>query len=402
MTIRDSREERVVIWHILTGEYPPQTGGVGDYTRLVAEELAQAGDEVHVWASSCLEPTPTNKGVHVHRLPDDFGLRSLAALNAQLKKFPAPHRFLVQYVPQAFGWKGMNLPFCLWLRSRRKDSVWVMFHEVYFPLRWKQSLFHNILGAVTRLMASLVSSAAKRKFVSIPAWIPLLESGGSKESSVSWLPVPSSIPVIDGPAGIDAVRALYAPEGDGYLVGHFGTYGRDIAEMLKAVLPPLLSKRTDCAVLLLGRGGEVVRDDLTGQHPDLKMRVHATGALPAEDISLTLSACDLLIQPFVDGVSGRRTSLMAGLAHGLPIVTTTGFLTEPVWAESRAVALSSVGDLEGMVAAADSLLNDAPERARLAAAASVLYQERFDIRHTIATLRESTPCVASSQVLLAE
>ena len=392
----------MVIWHILTGEYPPQPGGVSDYTRLVASELAQAGDEVHVWTTACPEPTPKDEGVNVHRLSDRFGLRSLAALNAQLKKFPAPHRILVQYVPQAFGWKGMNLPFCVWLRSRRKDAVWVMFHEVYFPLRWKQSLSHNILGAATRLMASLVASAAKRKFVSIPAWMPLLESGGAKESSLSWLPVPSSIPVIDDPAGIAAVRARYAPARDGYLVGHFGTYGGYIAEMLKGVVPPLLSKRTDCAVLLLGRGGEIVRDDLTAQHPDLKTRVHATGALPVEDISLSLSACDVLIQPFVDGVSSRRTSLMAGLAHALPIVTTTGALTESVWAESRAVALFRVGDLEGMVAAADRLLDDATERARLGAAASALYQERFDIRHTIASLRESTPCVAPSQILLAE
>jgi len=37
-------------WAILTGEYPPQPGGVSDYTRLVAEGLAVGGDEVHVWA----------------------------------------------------------------------------------------------------------------------------------------------------------------------------------------------------------------------------------------------------------------------------------------------------------------------------------------------------------------
>lgn len=377
----------MVTWHILTGEYPPQPGGVSDYTRLVARELAQAGDEVHVWASSCPERTPKDEGVEVHRLSEDFGLRSLAALNGELKKFPAPHRILVQYVPQAFGWKGMNLPFCLWLRSKRESSVWVMFHEVYFPLRWKQSLSHNILGAVTRLMASLVASAAKRKFVSIPAWIPLLEARGAKESLTSWLPVPSSIPVIDDAAGTRAVRERYAPVGGGFLVGHFGTYGGHIAEMLKGVVPLLLSKRTDCAVLLLGRGGEIVRDDLTRQHPDLKTRIHATGALSAEDISRSLSACDVLIQPFVDGVSSRRTSVMAGLAHGLPIVTTTGFLTEAVWAESRAVILAAVEDLVGMVAAAERLLDDVTERARLCAAASALYQERFDVRHTISALR---------------
>ena len=37
-------------WAVLTGEYPPQPGGVSDYTRLVAEGLAAVGDEVAVYA----------------------------------------------------------------------------------------------------------------------------------------------------------------------------------------------------------------------------------------------------------------------------------------------------------------------------------------------------------------
>ena len=36
-------------WHILSGEYPPQPGGVSDYTAGLAEGLAKAGAEVHVW-----------------------------------------------------------------------------------------------------------------------------------------------------------------------------------------------------------------------------------------------------------------------------------------------------------------------------------------------------------------
>ena len=40
----------VTRWVILTGEYPPQSGGVSDYTRLVVEGLAAVGDEVAVYA----------------------------------------------------------------------------------------------------------------------------------------------------------------------------------------------------------------------------------------------------------------------------------------------------------------------------------------------------------------
>lgn len=361
---------------------------MSDYTRLLASKLAQAGDEVHVWAPSCLEPTPVDKDVEVHRLPGRFGPRTLTALNARLKEFAAPRRVLVQYVPQAFGWKGLNLPFCLWLWSRRRDAVWVMFHEVYFPIGWKQSPYHNFLGAVTRLMASLVTSAAERKFVSIPAWTPLLSSSGSKKPYIVWLPVPSNVPVRINHSGTAEIRKRLLPDG-GFLIGHFGTYGSSIAEQLAKILHPLLTAYSDRKMLLLGKGSEEMRDRVLRQHPELSEKVCASGSLPGEEISLYIGACDVMIQPYVDGVSTRRTSVMACLAHGLPVVTTKGFLTESLWAESKSVALVDVADVHGLVSATEQLLVNTAERERLGTAARALYQERFDISHTISSLREN-------------
>ncbi len=78
---------------------------------------------------------------------------------------------------------------------------------------------------------------------------------------------------------------------------------------------------------------------------------------------------------------------MAGLSHGLPIVTTVGHLTEALWAESGAVALAPAGDITTMVKLAERLLANKTERNRLSAAAKALYQQRFDLGRTIATLR---------------
>ena len=130
-----------------------------------------------------------------------------------------------------------------------------------------------------------------------------------------------------------------------------------------------------------------MREELLRARADLAGRVHASGTLTPESLSCRLAACDLLLQPYPDGVSARRTSSMAGLAHGLPVVTTSGALTEGLWKESNAVALAPVGDDEALLDEVRKLLASPEERSRLSAAALKLYRERFDLSHTIAALR---------------
>ncbi|MBV9958416.1 MAG: glycosyltransferase family 4 protein [Acidobacteria bacterium] len=379
----------MISWHILTGEYPPQPGGVSDYTRLVARGLAEAGDRVEVWSTPCGEASPDDPGVSVHRLPDHFGPRSLKKLGETLRGEPEPRRILVQYVPHAFGWKALNFPFCLWLWSRRRESVWSFFHEVAFPLSRTQSLAHNLLGAGTRAMASLVARASERIFISIPAWEETLKSLGSGERPVKWLPIPSNIPVNDDPDAAATIRARYAAQ-SGFVIGHFGTYGQHIVALLKQAVPQVLAADERRLVILLGRGGEVVQRELIALHPGLRGQLYASGELSAAELSAHLQSVDLLLQLYPDGISTRRTSAMAGLQHGLPILTTGGNLTESFWRQSAAVTLAPVGDVPFIEQAVQRLQEDGAERARMSAAARALYQEQFDVRHTIAALRGET------------
>jgi len=52
----------------------------------------------------------------------------------------------------------------------------------------------------------------------------------------------------------------------------------------------------------------------------------------------------VLLQPYEDGVTTRRGSIIAALALGVPVVTTTGRMTEPLWRASAAVTLVADGD----------------------------------------------------------
>src|SRR5262249_42828910 len=157
-------------WHLITGEYPPRPGGVSDYSALVARGLARQRDEVHVWTPACAGRRPDEPGVVVHDRPGVFGPRALARLNAGLTRHPGPRRLLVQYVPHAFGCKAMNVPFSLWLWSRRRDSIWVMFHEVRVSWGPGRPVHQLLQAGATRLMARLLTRAAERVFVSVPGW----------------------------------------------------------------------------------------------------------------------------------------------------------------------------------------------------------------------------------------
>lgn len=378
-------------WHVITGEFPPQPGGVSDYTAGVARGLAAAGDRVHVWCPSHEGAAPETAGVAVRR--DLGGLRpsDLRRVGGLLDRFPAPRRLLVQWVPHGYGYRSMNVGFCLWLWYRaacRGDRVGIMLHEPSLPFRraaWKQ----NAAAVAHRVMTLILLRAADRVWVSTPAWTARWRPYAlGRPVPFDWTPIPSSVPVVDDPDGVAALCERYAPGGE-RIIGHFGTYSAEVSAPLAAILEGVLGRSAGRVALLLGRGGERFRDELVRRCPALAERVHATGGLPAPELSRHLSACDLLVQPYSDGVNGRRSSVVAGLSHGRPIVTTAGENTEPVWPASGAVALAPAGDPSAAVERVEELLESAAGRERLGLAARELYRSHFDLRHTIAALRSA-------------
>ena len=203
-------DDRPGIWHIVTGEYPPDLGGVADYTAAVAGALADTGAEVHVWSTGDVpDAVALPGGVWVHRVAGWFGPAGLARMDRKLDRFPGPRTILIQYVPHAFGWKAMNLPFVAWAlirRVRRRDDVRVMFHEVAFPwVRWP--LRHNVLAVVNRVMATVLVRACTRAYVTIPGWVPLLRRLGAGRVPIAWTPVPSNVPEEASATAVAARRA---------------------------------------------------------------------------------------------------------------------------------------------------------------------------------------------------
>jgi glycosyltransferase involved in cell wall biosynthesis len=371
-------------WILITGAYPPSPGGVSDYTWLVANELAHHG-EVHVWTGPAPGPE-LQSPVIVHRLPD-FSPLSIRRMHAEIMRVQGPKQIVVQYVAQAFGYRGLNVFFALWLAGLRPLRPWVMFHEVEVSFAERQSLKERIQAHVTSWMARRIVRAADKSFVSTSNWIGKLQRH-APIAKIIHTPIPSNIPTYVETAHATNIRARYCAEGV-RLLGHFGTYRmREVNHYLERVLPPLLRAGGNRQLLLLGRHGDSFGAQLREAHPDIAASIHPIGALSPSDLAAHIDACDVLLQPYPEGVTTRRGSLLAALGLGSAIVTTLGPESEPLWIGSEDLALASP-DTQSFIDAAERLIRDERLCSSLRSRATAMYSQTFSLRLTIdAMLRE--------------
>jgi glycosyltransferase involved in cell wall biosynthesis len=373
-------------WHIVTSEYPPDVGGVSDYTRQVAEALARASDEVHVWCPHGVTASAV-AGLHVHRELGRVGAADLWRVDRRIGEFTGPRHLLVQWVPHGFGYRSMNVWFCLWLATRawRGDRIDLMVHEPYLELQ-AGPLRHIAMALVHRAMTVVLLMTSRRVWMSIPAWEKRLRPYAlGRAVPMQWLPVPGCVRPAER-ATPHTLRQRCAADGH-LLVGHFGTYGRAVADLLDERIAGVLNGSEDASVLLIGAGSEEFRCGLISRNIAWTSRVHATGFVPSGEINDVISVCDLFLQPYPDGISSRRTSAMTCLSSGRPVVTTRGHLTESLWSESGAVALIDVNDPAAFVSAALTVLRDADERQRLGRLGLDLYSTHFSVDRIVSTLR---------------
>jgi len=375
-------------WDIIAGEYLPSSGGVADYTRAVANALAQRGEVIRVWQRGKeIVPQTDADGVLQYRCAGNFSGHGLERIGRELNRLPGRRRLLIQYVPNAFGFKGMNVQFAKWVRNRaeiHKDDVRIMFHEVAYPwVRWP--IKHNLIAAVNRWMAYSMIRHASKLYVSTTAWSDHLVRLGAVRDKIELLAIPSNIPESEDKRIAQRLRRSLQP-GKEDIVGHFGTYGKWVVESLKPIMEELLQRHANVQILLLGGGSSEFRTEIINAQPHLATRVTATGRIGSVDVADHISACDVMVQPFPDGANTRRTSLMACLINGIATVSNSGQSTEPIWNETKAVALAPSIIPGRFIEQITTLLGNESRRSALAKRGQNTYDLHFQLSRTIEKL----------------
>jgi glycosyltransferase involved in cell wall biosynthesis len=377
-----------VVWHIITGEYPPQLGGVSDYTYQVSQELAKGGDRVHVWSPATHLESCDEETAHVHALPRGFGWRWLRELNRRLRSYPEPRNILIQYVPHMYGWKSMNLAFCWWIFMQRKQNVCVTFHEVAFPFRDGQPFRHSLLAVVHRMMAWAILRSVRHSFTSTEPYMALLRTLGNDQTPMSMLRICSNIPM-------ESYQADWSParnedgQIESFTVGIFSNFSSELCAALEPAIGPIL-ENPKISVALLGPG-ESFCQSLAKKYPQAADRIGSTGRLRVTQVAEHMRRCDALLQLYPDGASAARGTLIGAMASGVPVVTTAGPATDELLLDSGAMLFSDGSPRS--ICDAIELLRENPALAReLGARALRLYLESFQPAVIVSRIRDAMSC----------
>jgi glycosyltransferase involved in cell wall biosynthesis len=355
---------------LVTRRVPPERCGIGDYTARLAAALARTHDVVIVTGTQPI--VEVESGVQVLPVVPDWGPRGMRIVIETLRRL-GPDWVCIEYVPFLYHRVGMSfwLPIAtLWMRARGL-RILLMVHEPFVSM---DSPKHLIVGIIQRLMLWCLIAGSEKVAVTTDRWTRMISRlPGSRSKRVFHLPAGSNLPRVESTAvercrlraelgfrGRDVVVTMLQPTGAGKL-----------PDVAMRVWKEISAMHADARLLIIGSG------DLDGIHVSNPDRVVDAGYVPADRASRLLACGDVFLAPFVDGVSARRTSVMAAMAHGLPVVTTTGHLTDPIFAGSPLVLQSST-DTRGLAGRVDGLIRSPEARRSRGDETRAFFQRHFD------------------------
>lgn len=358
---------------LISGEYPPMRGGVGDYSQALAEALRSAGHAVAILTD--------------RRAAEPDGAAA-ASLNAAIRRWHWPSLLTMRR----------------WAKRERLDIINLQFETAAYgmsaaihALPWVLGVplvttFHDLRAPYLFPKAGRLRDQALWWLVRGSAGVIVTDAADGDRlrdqvpgRAVRVIPIGSNIPTTPPPGfNRQQWRHDHAVNDAALLIGYFGFMNASKGiEALVDGLAQAVSHGLDGQLVLIGGGvtesdpgaaayTTAIRSRLAGA--GLTARTHWTGFVAPDQVSGWLLACDVVALPFSDGLSLRRGSFLAALAHGCTILTTRP--SAPIDGLDSAAAWVTAGDVAGIADQLTALAADPERRAALGIAAAQ-FAERF-------------------------
>jgi glycosyltransferase involved in cell wall biosynthesis len=354
---------------LIVSALPPLLDGIGDYTgRLAAELASRAQVRVITTRDRAVDRI---EGVDIVPTFSPKRRRTMWRI-VDTVTARRPDWVVLQFNQFSFGRWGLNplLPMAMARVQRRCPGtrIAVMFHELFVPpTTWKFRLMR--LWQIRQLRT--LGRLADLVFFSIDPWVRQF-GPWFPGRPVLHMPVGSNLPHV-AVSRDDARQRLQIPA-DRFVLGMFGSarFDRNL-RWVQAAARSLRDAGANAMLLYVGADGAAVRDAV------VEIPVLAEGPLGGDEASRRLAAMDLYLAPFSDGVSTRRTSMLSGLQHGLPVVATRAEATDDLLTREDGVgiALSPADPPTSFAEKVKKLWLDPDRRSRIGRGGQELYDREF-------------------------
>lgn len=398
------RSDRVLL---VTGEYPPAHGGVGDYTCKLSLALRKAGattrvltreqrvpvegvqsSEVKVQREKGTEVGDQGSGTGNYAIRNTHYSRPFVTRRIALSSLLRAARgelvgvVHIQYQTGAYEMRPTVNFLPMLLRRKWRGATVATFHDLLAPYLFPKA------GPVREWANRVLAQSADAVVATNPEDAERLRGWGVQR--VELIPIGSNIPA-NPPAGYDpdSEREKWGIGRDTSLLAYFGflNSSKGLGDLLAAL--SRLKEKGDYRLLMVGGGlgssdptNRATAEEVARRAQELGVsdRLIWTGYLDPQGVSAALLSADMAALPFSDGASFRRGSLLAVLEHGLSVVTTSVPISKlkvqgsewPELIDGKNALLVEPGDVAALAHAIETLAGDPALRDQLSAGAKEL------------------------------
>lgn len=364
---------------LVTGEYPPMQGGVGDFTCELAQALAALGHAPHVITTAGGEPPASDdlpQVGQVHRRVRHWGWRSwltirdiarqeeLDILDIQYQAAAYRMHPAIHFLPAARSWLGL-------------PPIVATFHDLKVPYLFPKA--GPLRAWVVRELARRSDGVIVTNYEDEAQLAPCLQLA-------TWerIPIGSNIkPDLPDPYRRDEWRASWGAGPDDVLISYFGfLHPLKGAELLVRALEQLAAQGRPVKALFIGgqtgssdadtNAAYAARVQALARELGVAGRIAYTGYVTPRQVTAAFYASDLTALPYLEGASLRHGTLMAALAHGRAIVTTRSSVRTPELRDGENVLLVPPGDYAALADGLARVMDSFALRAQLERGAAQL------------------------------
>lgn len=356
---------------IITGEFPPMEGGVGDYTLELSTALVRLGHHIDILTTSNAgSGIPNSDPLKVHHSVKKWSMPGSYPIIQRWLRESSPDVINIQYQAAAYQLKGAINVLPKWLSLFNRQPVIVTYHDLLPPY-----LFPKAGPLRNWSVRYLAQHARGLIFTNEQDKSNMVRSLGHACPPLKVIPIGSNI-AAQPPHGFDAAswRAEHKLSENDLVIGFFGFMNRSKGvDILVSAIARLYQDGLPVKLMFIG-GRTGKSDDTNSDYADyidamieekgIANIVLKTGFVSPEAVSAALLAIDLCVLPFLEGASFRHGTLHAALTHGCAIITTKPVQANPKL-EDGSVLLIQPNDTTALVDAVKTLWENQITRSSL-------------------------------------